>query len=546
MAATIKPKKMEYILGSIHNEDGLEFFFLDQPQLATVKVRNSMEHSYHLVTRDDPGSLPTIRLDFNSAGGPVSLDADSIVCRGFRAASWNEGVLELTLAVAELWWFADDVITIEIPQFVPGGSPGGGSFDIIIENFDPMVDQLLRPALLKLSSQGRSSNGPAPYWAENNRVAVTPPNVAHRENELTLLFGSETSANGSSESNKAPDFYVTLPSGNASDMPMLTSPPRAEHINLVVETPGWEVERLEVTEMPVWKISAAPDTNGVPTLPKVVLQNVVSDQPTGGASVVVYNVNGDFSDGYTALGVSLVGSSVQITSFTVTPNTLSNIVAPTPVYLSWNVVNASIVTLSGVGVVSLVQQQMQVLIEETTTFILTAFDSALSDIVSQPVTVTVAPDLVTRLVPVGTIMLWSGLVTNIPPHWTLCNGSGPGIPDLRDRFIMGAGGSTQPNVAGDADTHTHVIAPPGTTFTTLGAGGHTHGMPSNWYARNLSSGSHTGIDSNGSFSTGTQSQGQSDHTHSVPTSFNQFNSSNNNGGVRPPWYALCYIMKVAS
>ena len=38
----------------------------------------------------------------------------------------------------------------------------------------------------------------------------------------------------------------------------------------------------------------------------------------------------------------------------------------------------------------------------------------------------------------GFIILWSGLVSAIPIGWLFCNGTN-GTPDLRDRFIVGAG-----------------------------------------------------------------------------------------------------------
>ena len=41
-------------------------------------------------------------------------------------------------------------------------------------------------------------------------------------------------------------------------------------------------------------------------------------------------------------------------------------------------------------------------------------------------------------VPKGAIMMWSGSLTNIPSGWALCNGSN-GTPDLRNKFIVGAG-----------------------------------------------------------------------------------------------------------
>ena len=40
--------------------------------------------------------------------------------------------------------------------------------------------------------------------------------------------------------------------------------------------------------------------------------------------------------------------------------------------------------------------------------------------------------------PIGTIVAYSGDVSYIPDGWHLCDGTG-GTPDLRDRFLMGAG-----------------------------------------------------------------------------------------------------------
>ena len=45
-------------------------------------------------------------------------------------------------------------------------------------------------------------------------------------------------------------------------------------------------------------------------------------------------------------------------------------------------------------------------------------------------------------IPSGVIMLWSGAQNAIPSGFVLCNGSNS-TPDLRDRFVVGAGNSFQ-------------------------------------------------------------------------------------------------------
>ena len=47
--------------------------------------------------------------------------------------------------------------------------------------------------------------------------------------------------------------------------------------------------------------------------------------------------------------------------------------------------------------------------------------------------------LLKKLVPTGCIMFWSGSMEDIPEGWALCDGNN-GTPDLRDRFVVGAGG----------------------------------------------------------------------------------------------------------
>lgn len=73
-------------------------------------------------------------------------------------------------------------------------------------------------------------------------------------------------------------------------------------------------------------------------------------------------------------------------------------------------------------------------------------------------------------VPVGGIIMWSGAIASIPAGWALCDGSNS-TPDLRDRFIVGAGAGYAPTATGGANSHSHLVddhthAVPGLTFST--------------------------------------------------------------------------------
>ena len=54
----------------------------------------------------------------------------------------------------------------------------------------------------------------------------------------------------------------------------------------------------------------------------------------------------------------------------------------------------------------------------------------------------------------GIIVEWSGAIVDIPSGWSLCDGSN-GTPDLRNRFVVGAGDTYAPAASGGAATHNH-------------------------------------------------------------------------------------------
>lgn len=115
--------------------------------------------------------------------------------------------------------------------------------------------------------------------------------------------------------------------------------------------------------------------------------------------------------------------------------------------------------------------------------------------------------------PNGLIVMWSGSINNIPGGWALCDGTN-GTPNLRDRFIVGAGGSYSPGSTGgnNSVTLTKSQMPShkhdGDGFSTSAQPDHAHG-PS---FSTGTSGSHT--HSSGTLSTATSGA----HTHGGSTS----------------------------
>ena len=152
--------------------------------------------------------------------------------------------------------------------------------------------------------------------------------------------------------------------------------------------------------------------------------------------------------------------------------------------------------------------------------------------------------------PSGIILLWSGASTTIPSGWVLCNGSN-GTPNLIDRFIVGAGSTYAVGATGGSDT---------VTLTTAQMPSHKHSFSGSSHSHTLSgtaSGTLRGSDPTGgaggkyitnnayNYDTISISLNLSGTTNSVTTSGTIGNTGSGQAHEnRPPYYALCYIMKL--
>lgn len=192
----------------------------------------------------------------------------------------------------------------------------------------------------------------------------------------------------------------------------------------------------------------------------------------------------------------------------------------------------------------------------------------------------------TYLVPQGAILMWSGSTASVPSGWALCDGStqakadGSGtvvVPDLRGRFIIGAGGSYSVAATGGASSstptitmsnaavvlttaqlpahthtatvvdpgHTHTLTDPGHSHTYVAGGSNTNaagvygssGNPSTQNSGSVTTGITLANNTTSVTVTNANTGGGTGHTHantatssSVPT--------------LPPYYSLCFIYKL--
>jgi hypothetical protein len=162
-------------------------------------------------------------------------------------------------------------------------------------------------------------------------------------------------------------------------------------------------------------------------------------------------------------------------------------------------------------------------------------------------------------IPIGGIIMWSGTIATIPTGWALCDGAN-GTPDLRDRFIVGAGSGYAPGNVGGTNSHTLAIdnLPPHThTGTTSTNGAHYHDIEGSaagglaQRARTYVSVWGRTVDIDGTGDTGwgdpswwrglVDTNTQGDHNHTFVT-----NSTGSGVAVdhRPPYFALAFIMRI--
>jgi microcystin-dependent protein len=142
--------------------------------------------------------------------------------------------------------------------------------------------------------------------------------------------------------------------------------------------------------------------------------------------------------------------------------------------------------------------------------------------------------------PSGAILLWSGSIGSIPAGYYLCNGSN-GTPDLRNRFVVGAGSTYAVDATGGS-ADSIVVSHNHTATSTVTDPGHTHTLsPSSRQIYNAAASGSAGLYGGGQdFQQVTIASNTTGVT--VATTVASSGTSGTNANL-PPYYALCYIMK---
>lgn len=150
-------------------------------------------------------------------------------------------------------------------------------------------------------------------------------------------------------------------------------------------------------------------------------------------------------------------------------------------------------------------------------------------------------------IPAGLICMWSGSSSNIPNGWALCNGS-DNTPDLRDKFVLGAGNNYAVGATGGEKEVTLTVAQIPNHNHDIG--NHTHNIERYYYSTSGSSnytmtsaGTATviyGRYNESSWNVLPNTRAGSISGETITSSVGEGKSHNN----MPPYYALCFIMKL--
>ena len=137
----------------------------------------------------------------------------------------------------------------------------------------------------------------------------------------------------------------------------------------------------------------------------------------------------------------------------------------------------------------------------------------------------------------GMIILWYGDTGNIPGGWVLCDGNNS-TPDLRDRFVIGAGNNfTAGNTGGNNSL----------TLTEANLPSHRHFVVSNSFGGQNRTGSNVSANNQVAKGTGAGNIFETYNLASTGSDASAGRSSSIGSGTaidnKPLYHALCYIMK---
>ena len=169
----------------------------------------------------------------------------------------------------------------------------------------------------------------------------------------------------------------------------------------------------------------------------------------------------------------------------------------------------------------------------------------------------------TSLMPRGAIALWSGALADIPAGWALCdgsahtapNGDSVSTPDLRGRFVVGAGAGANPGGTGGSTTHSHVYTAVPLHNHGINNSSHRHWVSAaptddrNFTGTNTANGQQHGTVADAGSHNANYTSGAGMYSNYATTGITINNAgtsspSTNASSSLPPYFEVAYIMKL--
>jgi microcystin-dependent protein len=163
----------------------------------------------------------------------------------------------------------------------------------------------------------------------------------------------------------------------------------------------------------------------------------------------------------------------------------------------------------------------------------------------------ITDNLSATILPVGSIILYSGSYSTIPSEWALCDGgtyNGHITPNLTDRFVLGTNTESELNNTGGAFTssietgglpeHTH-------TNTITSNGNHSHTVTEMVEDDNIDGVDSTTTHSSEHHNENKQTSTDGLHSHIVTINNTGSGDGSHSHDVTNPYLKLSYIMRIA-
>jgi microcystin-dependent protein len=594
------------VFSSISNSDCGDCPAVIQNQLSSLVITLENRTNTSLVLSKYEGDAPVIDIDLSSILGEGIEPSVEFDCEWFGVTRSEGGKVTLSLSAGEFVWREGCSFTITIKKIIATAAPGLYGIGLMLSDFFGVSWRRDVPIVV-LSADGEHSvdvhHDTGPSLQPKFR---STPNDAQPGFDLSVVLKPNVRNKGADSERADPVMLLSLIGSKSSENAHVPTVSLAALTNISIA--GWDCVSVPGVLPPTWRLTPKADENPWVNPDRLKITRIsVDDVATspgvnvGSVAVTAVNIPG-FADGYGLGSIKFYDANVKgklydanvmgstgankgVTSFSVTPQQLDFIEAPATVKLSWATQGASLVTLSDYGQVEKSATGFDVVVDRTTTFVLTAYDSALQPINSATATVKIASDPYSLLPTTGMIVVWSGGADAVPKKgWLVCDGAqystaaypalarvlgsvygGDGkttfkVPDLSDAFILGAGlgSAVAAQVRGGPDTHFHAVGPfPSSNtqrITTSKVDDHSHVVPSTWYARGLTTPYlwQTGFRAlrvNNFVNNNSTTAGGGAHTHDIDVSFVQFNSAVNavqpttGNGIRPPRMALIHLIK---